>query len=393
MANVSNLPDQKTPARPVEITFAAETGTPSANQEVLLIGHAASGAAASALGQVFTINNSGDLAAAEEEALAKWGDSELTNMILAAIRANQPTGTFVVLKAIALTSTATDFEDTLAEVDRVKAEFVVSPYDGQSSTLRDELKTLAANMSGPHRPSSNQFGTFGVVFNRAESDPSALDQFDTQYIIGVWMPDSGAPDYTIGEMAAAAAARMAGNVAPFNPLDDVTIPGIVAPADESEWITVGLGRESESALTRGWTPLKVKPNGEVSFVRTVTGRISADGSGTPVVTSYYDVQDFQVLYFWRKTIYTRLSQPDMKQRKASGQTANEVKSELLRLASLFEDQQMFQAVTQLAKQFVVERASSDRHRFNVLTPVNVIPGLHVIASNIEATTEFDELSI
>ena len=70
-----------------------------------------------------------------------------------------------------------------------------------------------------------------------------------------------------------------------------------------------------------------------------------------------------------------------------------MKSEAIRLANLFEDQEMFQAVAQLSKQFVVERSTSDRHRFDVLTPVNVIPGLHVIATNIEAGTQFDALSI
>ncbi len=393
---ISSLPDQRTPGRPVEITFAAETGTPSANQEVCLIGHAPTGFASSGLYVVNTISNSGDLAAAETEALAKFGDCELTDMILAAIRANLVTGHFVQLKAIPLASTDTDFgpsDEALDSLDRIKCEFAVSPYDGQDSVNRDLLKDAVAAMSGPHRPSNNQFGTFGVVFNRDEADPSGLDLFDTQYLIGVWMPDTGTPDYSIGEMAAAAAALMAGNGAPFNPLDDVTINGVDAPADQAEWITVGFGKESEVALNQGWTPLKVKPNGEVSVVRSVTGRISADGSGTPVVTSYYDVQDFQVLYFWRKTVYTRLSQPDFKQRKASADTAKEIKAELVRLATLFQDQQMFQAVDQLSKQFIVERATSDRHRFNVLTPVNVIPGLHVIATNIEATTEFDELSI
>lgn len=398
---ISTLPDQKTPARPVEITFAGETGTPSANQEVCLIGHAASGFAASGLYVVKTISNSGDADAAKTEAETKFGvGSELSKMVVAAVKANIVTGRFVQLKAIALAAADLDFgpaDEALTAVDRVKAEFVVSPYDGQDDSLRDDIKGLAAGMSAPQRPSNNQFGTFGVVFNREETDPSLLDKFDTQFVIGVWLPDTSvggdAPAYSIGEMAAAAAAMMAGNGAPFNPLDAETINGIAAPVKQSDWITVGFGLESEVALNQGWTPLNVKPNGEVSFVRTVTGRISPDGSGSPVVTAYYDVQDFQVLYFWRKTVYTRLAQPDFSHRKASIDTADDILSELLRLAGIFQDQQMFQAVNQLAKQFVVERATSDRSRFNVLTPVNVIPGLHVIATNVVATTEFDSLSI
>ena len=394
---LTNLPDQKTPARPVEITFAAETGLPSANQEVLLIGHAAVGTPTSGLYTVNSVANSGDYQAAKTEAEAKWGaGSEIVKMILAAIKANQDTGIYVQLKAVALASTDTGFgslDAALTAVQDVKAEFVVSPYDGTDNTTRNKLKETAQIMSGPHRPANNQFGTIGVVFNRDEADPTQLPEFDTQYVMGIWMPDSAAPDYSIGEMAAACAAKIASNVAPFNPLDDVTINGIAAPELETDWITVGFALESEAALTQGWAPLRVKPNGEVAFVRTVTGRLSADGSGSPVVTAYYDVQDFQVLYFWRKTVYTRLSQPDFKRRKASATTAREILAELIRLAREFENQNMFQAVSQLSKQFQVERSSSDRHRFDVKTPVNVIPGLHVIATNIEATTEFDELSI
>lgn len=395
---ISNLPDQKTPARPVEITFAGETGTPSANQEVCLIGHAASGMPASAEYVAVTINNSGDFDAAEDEVTTKFGsvDCELSKMVLAAIKANQNTGLFVQLKAIPLAHDDAGFGDNdeaLDAVKRLKAEFVVSPYNGQDETLRDKLKEAMAAMSTPQSVDNNQFGSMGVVFNRNEPDPSLLDKFDTQYIVGIWLPDTMTPDYSIGEMAAACAAKIASNPAPFSPLDDVTINGVEAPELQADWPTVGFGKESESALNQGWTPLRVKPNGEVAFVRTVTGRISADGSGTPVVTAYYDVQDFQVLYFWRKTLYTRFSQPDFKQRKASADTGREIKSEAIRLATLFEDQQMFQAVSQLAKSFIVERATSDRHRFNLKTPVNVIPGLHVIATNIEATTEFDELTI
>lgn len=397
--SLTSLPDQKTPARPVEITFAAETGLPSQNQEVLLIGHAASGV--TGVYEVKTITNSGDLTAASGEVASKFGaGSELAKMVLAAVKANQLTGRFVQLKAVALPITELGFgpsDEALTAIDKVKAEFVVSCYDGQDATTRDKLKATVGAMSGPHRPANNQFGSFGVVFNRSVTDPSLLFKFDTQYLIGLWCPDTGAgddaPAYSLGEMASAAAAVMAGNGIPFNPLDDETINGMAAPKKQSDWITVGFGLASEVCLNQGWTPLRVKPNGEVAFVRTVTGRISPDGTGTPVVTAYYDVQDFMTLYYWRKTVYTRLSQPDFKQRKASAEAAREIKSELIRLATAFEDQQMFQAVSQLAKKFQVERALTDRHTFDVKTPVNVIPGLHVIRTNIEATTMYDELSI
>jgi phage tail sheath gpL-like len=391
----------KNPGRPVEITFAAETGLPSQNQEVLIIGHKDATSGSVAAYSVSTITNSGDETACSAEVATKFGaGSEIAKMILAAVRANRGGGTFPQIKAVPLDAADTDFgpsDDALVTVKKQKAEFVVSPYDAEDSTLRGKLKDAVLEMSGAQRVENNQFGSVGVVFNRSVVDASLLSAPDTQFILPVWLRDTGtagdAPLYGIGEMAAAAACKIAAGAIPFNPLNSVTIQGVAAPSLVSDWPTVGAALESEVALNKGYTPLYVKANGEVAFVRTRTSRISPDGSGAPLVTAYYDMQDFQVLYFWRKTIWTRFSQPDFKQRKASNETAREIKAELIRLATSFEDQNMFQHVKELSKFFIVERSATDRHRFDVKTPVNVIPGLHVIASNIEATTEFDTVTV
>ncbi len=395
---ITNIADQKTPARPIEITFAPELGLPSADQEVLLIGHAASGIASSSINTVININNSSDREAALAECVTKgFGSaSELTKMVLAAIDANAGSSSFPALKVCPLASTETGFgtaDAALTAVSRVKAEFVVSPYDGQDSALGIKLKNTCLLMSGATRTDNNQFGTVGVLANLDETDPSLLYQYDTQYLMPIYMRDTGTNPYSVAELAAASAAKVAALTVPFNPLDDVTIVGVTPPANPADNLTRGGGLETEAALNKGWTPLFVKPNGEVAFVRTVTARLSADGTGAPVVGAYYDVQDFMVLYFFRKTIWTRVSQPDFKRRKASQESAIDLKSEIVRLAALFEEQSMFQAVDKLAKQIIVERSASDRHRFDVKIPVNVVPGLHVIATNIEAGVLFDSFSI
>ena len=394
---LTSIGQQKTPGRPTEITFEAETGLPSDLQDVLLIGHAASGATGT--NTVIAINNAGDLTAASTEVAAKFGDgSEIALMVLAGIRANSGGATYPPIKCVPLDSAETSIPTAAQNaILKVKADYIVTPYDMQNDTIeRDILKSLAQTMSGATRVSNNQFGSFGVGVNHDVTDPSTLDATDSQYLIAIWLRDTGTGDdarsYSLGEDAAAAACKMAANGIPFNPLDDATINGVPAPLQDSDWITVGAALESESALNQGWTPIYTKPNSEMAFVRTVTSRLSADGTGSPVVTSYYDVQDFNVLYFWRKTLYTRFSQPDFK-KKASLRTANNIKAEAIRLAQQFESQEMFQAVNELAKEFIVEKNASDRSRFDVLTPVNVIPGLHVIATNVAATTRFDVVTV
>lgn len=399
---LTNIADQKTPGRPIEIVFAPNTALPSANQEVLLIGHRLAGGSSGTIPSytVQLINNCADSAAAKTEAETYFGvASELSKMVVAAVKANEATGgsNFPQLKCVALASTDADFgaaDAALTAAKLVKAEFVVSPYEGttaNASTLTKKLSDAAATMSGAQRVENNQFGTFGVVFNKSTSDPSTLPKPDTQYLIGYYLRDGGTPAYSVGESAAACAAVQAANTFPFNPLDDVVIGDVAAPAALSDYLSIGAGLESETALNQGWTPLKVKPNGDVAFVRTVTTRVTIDG--TVVATSYYDVQDFQVLYYWRKTLFTRWSQPDLKQAKASIDTAKLLKSEMLRLAHVFQDSNAFQAVDQLASQFKVQRSTSDRHRFDALTPVNVVPGLHVIATQVQAGVQFDTLSL
>lgn len=394
--SLTSIGTQLTPGRPVEITFAGETGIPSPNQEVCLIGHLADGATGSTPYTEVLINNSGDLAACSAECAEKFGQgSELQLMALAAIRANAGLGTVPQLKAIPLEYADTGFGDddeALTTLNGIKAEYVVSPYNGQDSALRDKLKATCLAMSGAQRADNNQFGTVGVVVDQDESDPSNLDEIDSQFIQGAYLYNSE-PTYTDAELAAAVAAREAANLVPFNPLDYVTLGSVPAPADPQEWPTVGAGLESETVLNRGWTPLFVKPNEEVAFVRTVTSRISADGTGSPRVGAYFDLQDFNVLYFFRKTIWTRFSQPDFRRRKASEATAIEIKSEVIRLMTIFEQQNMFQRVAELSKLVQVERNQSDRSRFDVKIPVNVIPGLHVIATNIEAGTLFDTITV
>lgn len=400
--SLTNIGDQRTPGRPSEITFAAELGLPNANATVVLIGQkdAASGDAEAY--KVTTVNNVSDLTQAEIEANAKFGEgSEAALMVIAAVRANAAVGrsTFPAIRVISLPAGVTNFgpnDEALTALKKVRAEYAVSPFDAKDVTLRTKLRDAIAEMSGAQRVHNNQFGSFGVVFNMSEDDPGNLDEPDSRFLICATLRDTGTgPDanpYSVGEYAAALAGVMGSNTFPFNPQHDFVLGGAPAPKDDADWYSVGGGLESETILQKGWTPLRVLPNGDVAIVRAVTSRTTV-GDGVTKVTSYYDVTDYNVLYYWRLTLFTRLNQPDMKNVKASAETAISTKSEIIRLMKIFEDEQAFQNVDALAKKLQVERSKSDRHRFDVRTPVNVVPGLSVIASNTQATTEGDELSI
>ena len=384
---------QKTPGRPTEITFDADTGLPNDQQELLLIGRA--GAGATGTDTVITISAVADSAAAKTEAETKFGvGSEMANMVVAAVKANASAArsTFPPIKCIPLANGASAISaNALIAAKTIKSEFIASCFDASTDTAnRTLLKDLCAELSGAQRVENNQFGTIGVAANMSVADPANLDSPDSQYLALIWMKNLTPGSYTVGELAASAAAVMAGNIAPFNPIDNFVLGAVTAPL-LADRISVGAGLQSETALGKGWTPVKTKPNEEVAIVRSVTSRITTDG--VVAAGAYYDVQDFQVLYYWRKTIFTRLNQPDLKTQKASVDTAKLVKGELIRLAQIFETNTMFQAVKDLAPSFTVARSISDRHRFDVVTPVNVIPGLHLIATTIRAGTLFDTVSV
>ena len=388
------IADQKTPGRPIEIEFEASTGLPTANQELLLIGRAASGA--TGVNTVITISNVGDPVAGQAEAETKFGvGSELAKMVVAAINSNLAAGrsNSPSIKCVPMLSTAVDFgtnDAALTAAINTKAEFIVSPFDGTDTTLVNKLKNHCATVSGAQRVENNQFGSIGVAANFNVADPANLNAPDSQYLSLVYMRDS-APAITLGELAAAYAAALAGNAVPFNPVNNFVLGEIAAPVTATDNLSIGAGLESETVLGKGWTPLKVKPNGEVAIVRSITTRITTNG--VTAVQSYYDVQDFQVLYYWRKTLWTRFNQTDLTNTKRSVKTARTIKGEALRLAKIFEDNAMFQSVSQLATQFTVTSSLTDRNRFDVVTPVNVIPGLHVIATTIKASTQFDTISV
>lgn len=394
---------QKTPGRPAELTFGANTGLPSPIQPVVLIGHRGAGASSGGSGianySAVIISNVGDSIAAGVEAAANFGSgSELAKMVIAAVNAVEDGGTFPPIVCIPLASSDVGFgssNQAIATLDKLSAGFVVSPYDGDSDTAHTtQLITEAQAMSGPQRVENNQFGTCVVAANFAQATPGSLHKYDSQFFMGAYMRDLGAlgaNPYTLGEFAAGFANAVAANAVPFNPMNNIQYVGATAPANSSDFLSIGAGQDSETVLNQGWSPLKIQPNGNVAFVRTVTSRLTSNGT-TPV-NAYYDIQDFQSLYFFRQTVWTRENQPDFSNTKASVQTAKNLKSEILRLMQLFETQGMFQATAQLAALVQVQRNVSDRTRFDVLIPVNVVPGLQVVANNIQAGTLFDTFTV
>jgi phage tail sheath gpL-like len=401
---LTDIGTQRTPGRPTEITFGPNLSLPASIQPIVLIGHrGASGAASGSSGianyQAVTISNVASIAGASAEAIADFGSgSELAKMVIAAVTALVEQDTvFPPMVAIPLAQVDTDWgngtNQALTTLDKITAGVVISCYDAQlSQTNFNALITECKSMSGPQRVENQQFGTTAVGATMNVASPSSLVKYDTQNAVAFFLRDqSGLNPDTPATLAARCGALIQANDVPYLPLNNVVVGGATPPTNDSDNLTIGAGLESEVTLGQGWSPLKVTPTEAVAFVRTVTTRLTSDGT-TPV-NSYFDFQDFQVLYFFRESVYDREQQPDFANVKASVQTAKALKAAIIAIMDEFEADGMFQAVAQLAAQVQVVRNSSSRDRFDCLWPVNVIPGLAVIANNIQAGTQFDTFTV
>jgi hypothetical protein len=190
-------------------------------------------------------------------------------------------------------------------------------------------------------------------------------------------------------IAAAHAGAMMQSAFPYNPLTNVQVGGLVAPKLSSDIIVIDPNGASEQALTAGLSPLSTKPDGTICFIRTrTTYNLLPDG--VTAVTAYFDWQDLVVMNDFREDCYQITQNPPFNGNpggtKASQTIANLLKDEILREAQDYEDLGAFQGVQFLASQFLVQPSSTSRGRFDFKIPINVIPGLFVIAGNIEAVS-------
>lgn len=199
-------------------------------------------------------------------------------------------------------------------------------------------------------------------------------------------------------VAAAHAGAMMQSAFPYMPLTNVQVGGLIPPKKASDIIVIDPNGASEQALAAGLSPLSVKSDGSVRFIRTRTTYALLDDNVSPA-TAYFDWQDLVVLNDFREDIYLITQNPPFNGNpggtKASQTVANLLKDEVLRQAQAYEDAGAFQGVKTLSKQFIVQPSSTSRGRFDFKIPVNVLPGLFVIAGNIQAVSgaEFGDFTL
>ena len=375
------------------------SGLTQADNELVIIGRRAASGGSATTNVPVQIENYGDPVAVATEVVTRFGSSsEIGAMIIAAVKgvfySDMVTKKYPTIKAIAMANDddETDLAATLAANIGLPMPFVVVPFVATNSTARGALKTHLTAISAADRGDNAQFGSFGFIgsLDTLSNTTTAGEAIASELICVPWLRDgAGSPVNKVYEVASAYAAVCASNGQPFLPLNGIVIGGLSAPASKSDWHTSGDAGSISLGLASGAVPLFVKSDGTIAISRSVTTYRPSSSAAD----SYYDMQDWQVLYYYRKNAYLLSLQPRYKIAKATDQKLKSLLSELIQLAKDFETLEMFQHVDQLVDQFSVQRPLDNRHAGVYNIPVNVVPGFHNKGIGVVGTTQFDSFAI
>jgi phage tail sheath gpL-like len=377
---------------PVVVNLA---GLVAADNTLFLLGKVSVAGGAKAAGTITQINNYGDPALAATECDGYFGaGSELGEMVVAAIKgvlySNLETKLFPPIKVIALAnnSTSAGLAAVLANLLALPMPYIALPYESTDAVAMTAIQNHLTAINGNDRGPNGQFGSFGFMAVQDDTSTAAPTgvSASSQAICIPWLRDTATVKANkSANLSAAYAAICASLSVPFLPLNGITVGGIIPPVSSVDWHTAGDTGTVALGLDSGLSPLlvngsKVEISRSITTVRTVTGISDV---------AYYDLQDWQVLYYLRKNVYNIAAQPRYKRAKASIQKLQALKSELIQVCKSMEDLEMLQHVSKLADQFTVERSLLNRHASLYRVPANIIPGFHNKGIELDAGTQFD----
>jgi phage tail sheath gpL-like len=373
-------------------------GLTQADDTLILIGHRAAAGGTAVTGVPVSIANYGDPVLAQTECDGLFGAAaEISDMVVAAIKAvlfsDLVSKKFPPIKVIPIANgdTSANLAATLAANITLPMPFVAIPYAITDATARTALRDHLTAISASDRGQNGQFGSFGFIgtLGTLAAATPAGESAASETILSPWLRDAGAAQ-SLPKVTAGVAAIAASGGVPFYPMNDVKVGGLVPPAAVADYHSSGDAGTVSLGLTSGLIPLTVGADGSVRISRMVTTRRPV--AGTPEV-AYYDMQDWQALYYYRKNAYVLASQPRYKIAKATDSKLRALRSELIAIAKTFEALEIFQNVDDLVKSFTVTRDPANRHAAVYGVPVNVVPGFHNKGIGVEGTTEFDSFSL
>lgn len=375
------------------------TGLVAADDTLVIVGKKLEAGTAVVNG-VTTIENFGDPVAALAECTPLFGAaSEITEMVIAAIKgvlySDMSTKVYPKIKVITLAhdSTSSAVETALAANLNMAMPFVVLAFPVTENTAMMALRNHLRAISGGDRGRNGQFGSFGFMGTDAAlaTASPAGEAAGDQVICIPWLRDTSVVKKNkIHAVTAAYAAVVAANGIPFLPLNDIVVGGLQAPENTTDYHSEGDTGSAALGLDSGLTPLMVSSKGEIQICRSITSRRVETANPDK---AYFDIQDWQVLYYLWKLIYTTSREIRYKNAKATDAKIQALLSEIIGHCKTLEASpyEMLHRVDQLMSSFSWRRSDLSRGGAIYEIPANVVPGFHNKGINLTGTDKFDVL--
>jgi phage tail sheath gpL-like len=376
-------------------TKVIASGLVTASNNLVIIGNMAASGSTVPVGVPVGIDNYGDPVAALAECITKFGTgSQIAEQVVGAIKGvlfsdiDNPSFPPIVVVPMASTAVAADLAALLPTLMNLVAPYVVVAFKGTDAAAEAALQSYVQAISTADRGRLGQFGSFGfMAVDEATSvvTPVGLTAA-SQNMCFPWLRDLAVTPANKAHVVAAAYAALCASLGvPYLPLDGVRAGGLVAPVSAADYHTDGDAGTASLGLAAGLTPLFTQ-NGKITVSRSVTSLVTVSGIAD---VSYFDMQDWQVLYFLRANAYNIALQPRYRIAKNSQEKRNALKSELIDMCLQAQALDMLQFVEKFAADFTAAQSPLNRSASVFRVPTNVIPGFHNKGIEIDGTTKFD----
>jgi phage tail sheath gpL-like len=361
----------------------------------VIIGNIGSVAGTAALGAAIGIDNFGDPVAAAAECVLKFGaGSQIQEMVVAAISGvlysdiQNPSYPAIQVVPMANNATSASLATLLPTLLSMQAPYVVVGFKGTDSVAQAALQSYVQALSALDRGRLGQFGSFG--FMALDEDTSTATPVGllsaSQNMCFPWLRDLATVKANKPHQVSAAYAAVCASLGvPYLPLDGVRVGGLVPPVAAIDRHTDGDTGTADLGLASGLSPL-FSSGSTVTISRAITALVTVTNVQD---AAYFDMQDWQVLYFLRLNAYNIALQPRYRIAKNSLDKRNALKSELFEMCLLAQDLGMLQFVEKFAGQFTASVSPTNRSAAIFRVPTNVVPGFHNKGVEIDGTTQFD----
>jgi len=286
-----------------------------------------------------------------------------------------PDGSGLSVVSAVGTPGATDpaLSDALDLVETEDFDFIVSTLN--DATNLGLLETHLADLVHP-LVSLGAVGVFATTGTYGAATTLAANFATSGFMTGGFI--TGTKTWS-AELAGIYAGLLASQDDPAMPYNNLPLTGVHVPESVGDRLTAA---EVEAALNAGVAPFVVGAGNKVRIVRAITTYTQNDAAESDDV--FLDVTVARTLFWWRAQVVAMLA---LKYPRSKNTAARReaIRIDIISLAKQAEQLEILENVDELEDGFIVETNGSDSSRVDLITPIDIVNGLHILAGRIDMT--------